>query len=153
MQPGTGNFSLLPGLTYTWQRKFSGGIQMNANIRTGRNKFNYRWGHEANLGSWISYNWNTWLSNSIRSELMVSEKITGFDSEIAGQRLTDPAADINNYGGSRASLLGGINILLPSGKLKGLRISAEYGLPFYQNLNGLQMTLKSTFYTSIQYGF
>jgi hypothetical protein len=65
----------------------------------------------------------------------------------------DPAADVNNYGGSRALIYGGLNAVVPSGVLKRLRISVEYGLPFYQNLNGVQMSLKSTLYTSIQYGF
>jgi hypothetical protein len=153
MQPGTGNFAILPGITYTWQRDISGGAQLSADLRTGKNKLNYRWGNEANVNTWISHSWNRWLSSSFRANLTMSEKISGFDQEIAIQRSIDPAADINNYGGSRAAMYGGVRIVLPSGIMEGLSISAEYGLPFYQNLNGIQMTLKSTLYTSIQYGF
>jgi hypothetical protein len=153
MQPGTGNFAILPGITYTWQRDISGGMQLSAVLRTGKNKLSYRWGHEAGISGWVSHGWNGWLSSSIRANLTVSERIIGFDPEVAIQRSIDPAADINNYGGSRAAMYGGASIVLPSGILEGLRISAEYGLPFYQNLNGVQMTLRSTLYTSIQYGF
>jgi hypothetical protein len=154
MQPGTGNFSFLPAITHTWQhRNISGGTQLNAFLRTGKNKFHYRWGHEANISGWISHSWNTWLSNSFRLDLAVSDRIRGYDPEIAKMINIDPAADVNNYGGSRALIYGGLNAVVPSGVLKRLRISVEYGLPFYQNLNGVQMSLKSTLYTSIQYGF
>jgi hypothetical protein len=153
MQPGTGNFAILSGITYTWQRDISGGLQLSSVLRTGKNKMNYRWGHEGNISGWISHRWNEWFNSSLRADLTACERISGFDPEIAIQRSIDPAADINNYGGSRAAMYGGVSILLPSGILEGLRISAEYGLPFYQNLNGVQMTLRSTLYTSIQYGF
>jgi hypothetical protein len=154
MQPGTGNFAFLPGITYTWlQRSVSGGMQLNAFLRTGKNKFHYRWGHEANISGWVSHSWNSWLSNSFRLDLTASDRIRGYDPEIAAMISIDPTADIHNYGGSRASVYGGLNIVIPSGSLEGLRITAEYGLPFYQNLNGIQMSLQSTLYTSIQYGF
>ncbi|HXA02498.1 MAG TPA: hypothetical protein VNW99_10955 [Cytophagaceae bacterium] len=154
MQPGNGNFAVLPGITYTWKNHFiSGGTQLSSILRTGINKEHYRWGNEASITSWMSHSWTGWLSNSLRADLTVADKIKGYDPEIAIMRSIDPTADINNYGGTRATFYGGLNMMLPNGRLKGLRFSAEYGLPVYQNLNGVQMSLKSTLYTSLQYGF
>jgi hypothetical protein len=154
MQPGTGNFAALPGITYTWRNRIvSSGGQLSSVLYAGTNKENYRWGNQANLTSWVSHSWIDWLSNSFRADLTITDKIKGYDSEIAGMRSVDPTADVNNYGGTRAAFYGGLNIAVPRGFFKGLRLSAEYGLPIYQNLNGVQMSLKSAFYTSIQYGF
>jgi hypothetical protein len=154
MQPGTGNFAVLPGITYTWKHHIiSGGCQLSSVLRTGNNKEHYRWGNEAAFSSWISHNWASWISNSLRADIAVTDKIKGYDPEIASMRSVDPTADINNYGGVRSTFYGGINIKISNGLLKGLRLSAEYGLPVYQNLNGLQISLKSTLYTSLQYGF
>jgi hypothetical protein len=154
MQLGTGSFAVLPGITYTWKHhNISGGSQLSSTLYTGKNKGNYTWGNEANITGWISHSWTSWLSNSLRANVNVAGKIKGYDPEIAIMRSIDPSADANNYGGTRAAFYGGLNILVPDGFLRGLRISAEYGLPVYQNLNGLQMSLKSTLYTSLQYGF
>ena len=154
MQPGTGNFAGLPGITYTWKnRTISGGGQLSSALYTGKNRENYRWGNQASLSSWVSHGWKDWLSNSLRADLTITDKIKGYDNEIAGIRSMDPTADINNYGGMRAAFYGGLNIVVSHGCLKGLRLSAEYGLPVYQNLNGLQMSIKSTLYTSLLYGF
>ncbi|MFL5729122.1 MAG: transporter [Cytophagaceae bacterium] len=154
MQPGTGSFALLPGITYTWNpENFSGGMQLSSALRTGKNKNQYRWGNEANMTGWIARRWTDWLSTSARADFSVNGKIIGYDPAIASQRTIDPSADANNYGGKRSLVYGGINLMAPQGRFKGLKFSAEYGLPVYQNTNGTQLSLQSSFYTNIQYGF
>ena len=154
MQTGTGTFSVLPGITYTGNgRSYFWGTQLSSDIKTGRNSSGYKWGNELGMTGWLARNWNDWLSSSIRISGRATGKIKGFDREIAIFRTSDPDADVNNSGGQRINAYVGINFVIPSGILTGNRIGLEYGLPVYQNLNGIQMSSKGLINAGWQYAF
>ena len=58
------------------------------------------------------------------------------DLDISGQVQT---ADPDFYGGDRADLLLGVNLMGQKGVTCGHRVAAEFGVPFYHRLNGPQM--------------
>jgi hypothetical protein len=154
MQTGTGSFSVIPGITYTGNNaEISWGSQVYSDFKTGKNKAGYKWGNELVLTSWLSRNWNKWLSNSLRIEGRATGKIKGFDPNIAGYRLIDPDADVNNSGGQRVSAYAGIGFVIPKGILSGNRLAVEYGLPVYQNLYGVQVKAKAIINAGWQYSF
>jgi hypothetical protein len=154
MQTGSGTFSVLPGITYTGNRRsYFWGTQISSDIKTGRNTSGYRWGNELTMTGWLARNWNDWFSSSIRISGRADGKIRGFDREIAVFRTADPDADVNNSGGQRINAHVGINFVFPRGILTGNRIGLEYGLPVYQNLNGIQMSSKALFNAGWQYAF
>jgi hypothetical protein len=154
MQLGTGTYDWLPGLTYTGQSaRFSWGLQATGTVNLGYNRFGYRTGNGANATSWLAYRWNNWLSNSIRFDATATGAISGYDKEVAPYRTSDPMADVKNSGARRAAALAGLNVLIPKGVLKGNSFSVEYGLPVYQDVNGIQMRTTQYLYAGWQYSF
>ncbi len=145
MQIGTGTYNLMPGITYVGQKYFfSWGGTTNANIKMGTNSEGYAWGNEYNVSGWVSYKWCRWISNSIRLEGSSTDQMSGYDKNIALLMNNDPNSNANNYGGQRANAYLGMNFYKDKCSLKGGRLSIEYGIPIYQNLNGPQMSLKSS---------
>jgi hypothetical protein len=154
MQLGSGSWGILPGITYTGQGVlYSWGIQMTGDVKVNRNKFGYKLGNEFMSNVWIARKWNSWLSNSLRVNSNLTGKITGFDPEISSFRTTDPDADKNNFGGFNSSINAGINIALTEGFFSGHRFGFEYGIPFYQYVNGMQMKKQGILYAGWQYLF
>jgi hypothetical protein len=154
MQLGSGTYAWLPGLTYTGNSPhISWGIQATGIINAGVNANGYSYGNSATFTSWLSYKWNNWISSSIRAEGTTTGKIYGFDKEISPYRTTDPMANSKNYGGQRVGAFAGLNFLIPKGKLKGNQFSVEYGLPLYQNVNGIQMKTIQTINAGWQFSF
>ena len=64
------------------------------------------------------------------------------DLDISGPVQT---ADPDFYGGDRADLLLGVNLAGQKGVTCGHRVAAEFGVPFFQQLNGPQMETDYTF--------
>lgn len=154
MQLGTGTYAWLPGLTYTGNvNHMSWGAQATGIINIGVNRHNYCYGNTANATAWIAYKWNNWLSNSIRIEGNASAKMYGFDKEISPYRTTDPMADTKNSGGKRLGVFAGMNFLIPKGCLKGNQLLIEYGIPFYQQVNGIQMKTTQMIFAGWQMSF
>ena len=138
MQLGSGTWDALFGLTYLGQKpQFSWGIQALGTFRTGENSEGYRLGNQYRLNSWIAYKLNDLISFSFRTTGISTEKITGSDAEL--MPMMAPTTNAMNFGGEQINGNFGINFYVPFGTMKGLRIGAEYGLPFYQNVNGIQM--------------
>jgi len=143
MQTGTGTFGILPGVTYTGQcSSFSWGAQAVTDIKLGTNSAGYRLGNEYNLNLWLAHKWTNWISNSIRVNGDAVGKIVGYDQWLRDYGYSyDPTANTANYGGFRSSVLVGVNIL-PKGFMTGNQFSLEAGVPFYQNVNGIQMNTR-----------
>ena len=147
MQLGSGTWDLLPGINYLYQKnKITFSSQITSVIRTGYNNVGYKLGNEFTFNNWFAFQWSRNFSSSARLEGYTSEAIQGSDATLyAGY---EPAANPNNYGGQRISGYVGTNFYFRKGILNNNKIGGEFGIPFYQNLNGPQMSQKSSLYLS-----
>ena len=156
MQPGTGSFSILPGITYT--RKYSlfyWGADAGADIKLNYNSLGYKDGNAYHASAWAGYQFLPFVSGTLRAEDIHTDMISGSDRAIAIPiyETNDPTTRTSNYGGNWMNLYAGLNFHLMKATLEHFRIMAEYGMPVYQNLNGTQMSLKSNFLAGLQYSF
>jgi len=152
MQIGSGTWDIMPGLTYLGETdKISWGVQALGTLRLGENARGYAFGNQLNLTGWVAYQLSDWWSTSFRLNGSSTGKIEGTDEMLNPMMVT--TADTNNFGGE--SLLGylGVNFYVREGVLKGHRLAVEYGLPFYQNLNGPQMAMQSMLMVGWQLAF
>lgn len=147
MQLGSGTWDILPGVSYMFQKGiFTWSSQVTAVIRTGQNRIGYRLGDEVTTNHWAAFSWAKNFSSSLRFEGSIMDNIRGQDASLyAGN---EPAANPYNYGGKRVSGFVGTNFHFRKGFLTGNRIGVEYGIPFYQDLFGPQMGMKSSLYAS-----
>jgi hypothetical protein len=152
MQIGTGTWDLLPGITYhARQGDLSWGAQYMAEVRLeSENSEGYAFGDKHTVTGWVAYQFAPWISTSFRAEYMTQGDIDGSDPEIGGPVQT---ANPEFYGGQRLNLLGGVNLVVPHGPLKGHRLAFEAGAPVFQDLNGPQMETDWTFTVGWQKGF
>ena len=60
-------------------------------------------------------------------------------------------ADTTNSGGKYVNGGLGFNLSASKGALKGARFGFEYTLPFYQEVNGIQLEQKETLTFGLQY--
>jgi hypothetical protein len=128
MQLGSGTFDLLPSLTYVQQfTDWSWGTQVSAVIRLeDENENNYRLGHKFELINWISYNLSDWLGINGGLSYTCTGKLKGDQKDVGttamvGRSVTTAFGD--NYGGERTEVIFGINLLKPTGFLKGHRFA------------------------------
>ncbi|MFI5148401.1 MAG: hypothetical protein ACHQRM_01630 [Bacteroidia bacterium] len=154
MQRGSGTCDLLPGITYTAQRQdFSWGLETNAVIRPSLNSEGYALGNVYEGNAWFSWRFCRWMSTSLRVQECVQNRISGFSNSIYILGSNDPTANAGNSGGQTSTVFLGINVYKFLQPLKGNRLLLEYGIPFYQNLNGIQMPVQNTFAAGWQYNF
>lgn len=152
MQMGSGTWDILPGISYLFHKdKLSLGSQLNAVIRTGYNKNNYRLGDNYQFSSWLVWRWKDWISTSMRMEGIYTESIHGYDPGL--YEVTEPSAKTSNYGGMQLNALPGVNFYLQNGFFSGTRLGFEFGYPLYQNLNGIQMAVQYQWKAGLQYIF
>lgn len=152
MQLGSGTVDLLPFAAYKYTHtKWSFSTQLSAVIRAGENTVGYRLGNEYVSNSWAAYRWLPFLSSSLRLEGSVTESISGGDPTL--YQYAEPAANTANYGGTKATGYVGTSVFPLKGALQTLGIAAEYGVPFYQNVNGIQMKQQQFVNVSLSYGF
>lgn len=151
MQPGSGTWAVTPGLT--WRAQF-GALGWGANysgvMQIGRNSDGYTRGDEHEISLWGSWLWTPALSSSLRLRAHNRGRITGIDPEIVAPVQT---ADPDFQGGDRLELGFGVNLLGTGAALAGHRLTAEYLLPFYQDLNGPQMEMERTVILGYQYAW
>lgn len=135
MQLGSGTVDLLPGVTYLGQAaQWAWGGEMIPTIRLGRNSRDYALGNRYRLTAWGARKLTDWLSLSGRTDGQKWDNIRGADP---GQnRLAAATKDPKRQAGERVDLLGGLNLYIPRGFLKGQRIAVEGGAPVYQALDG-----------------
>lgn len=152
MQLGSGTYDILPCVSYMYQRnKITFSTQVSSIIRTGYNSMGYKLGNEATLNTWFAYQWLSFLSSSVRIEGNIADKINGNDPTLYAYN--EPAAHTSNYGGQRVNCAIGSVFQIKKGFLKNNRLSVEYGLPVYQNLNGIQMKWGHTLTASLSRAF
>lgn len=138
MQNGSGTFDLLPGITYTGRYEdWSWGGQINAIVRIGENDNDYTLGNVYSASIWGARRWADWLSSSVRVMGEAVEDIDGADPRLNPQQV--PTADPNLRAGSFLSLGLGLNFLIPSGPVAGVRLSVEGIVPIFQDLDGPQL--------------
>jgi hypothetical protein len=141
MQLGSGSFDFLPGITYYKKKgKHIYSLQALAVIRPFANSLNYHLGNEITFNAWTAYQFNSSFSASLRLEGITGGEIYGNDPLIFS--LTEPGADPENYGGIKSALHAGINYYINKSILRNSKIGAEFGIPIYQDLNGIQMNSK-----------
>lgn len=138
MQNGSGTFDLLPGITYTGRTdNWSWGGQFAAIVRLGENDEDYRLGNVYGASVWGARRWLDWLSSSVRLIGEVVEDIDGADPRLNPRQV--PTADPDLRDGRFLSVGLGLNFLVPSGPVAGVRLSVEGILPLVQDLDGPQL--------------
>jgi len=147
MQCGSGTFDFMPGATYVMKKnKITYSAQLLSVLRPFNNSVGYHLGNELTFNTWAAYQWFPWMSSSVRLESYNCGVIKGSDPQV--YTVMEPAANPLCYGGNRVSGYAGINFFITKGWLRNNKFSVEYGLPFYQNLNGLQLSTHSTLFAS-----
>lgn len=156
MQLGSGTFDFKPALTAFDQMRLENGHrlgfggQVSARVPLERNSEGYRFGSKAETTAWVSYEPRPSMSGSLRLRASTQGTMTGEDATVrAPVQTADPA----NQGGETVELLFGVNLAGQTGSLRGHRIAAEFGVPLYRNLNGVQLETDSTFTLGWQYAF
>lgn len=138
MQTGSGTFDLLPGITYSYRKTtYTLGAQATAVIHPYYNRQGYKLGNEFSVSAWSAYEWLKNTSVYLRLNYNMSGQIQGADPGISTP--LEPAADTKNYGGSLLKGFFGMAYFFHDGFLKNTKIAAEFGLPVYQNFNGIQI--------------
>lgn len=150
MQLGSGTFDTNLALTYLCQGDvFSYGGQLRGTLRFGQNERDFRYGNRYGLNNWLGIKAADWLSFSVRLEGVLASQIDGMDSNLNPMMVI--TADTTNSGGNYLNSGLGFNLYAPSGALKNLRFGFEFGIPLYQDLNGIQLKNKETITLGLQY--
>lgn len=138
MQLGSGTFDAMPGFTYTERLDdLSWGAQASAYLPLGKNDAGYSLGRSAKLTAWAAYQWEPWISTSIRLTGQTINQIDGIDAAIA---VPNQSADPDNYGGDRVEVSFGVNLVGQTGTIRGHRLAAELTVPVHEDLNGPQLS-------------
>jgi hypothetical protein len=157
MQLGSGTYDLKPALTYNGlsdDEKWNWGAQAMYTLHLGKNEHDWSFGDNFKMTGWLQRALGPFIS-WVRLAYNDTGRIRGKDSEIEklihpsmGMGAPMPDADPNNYGGQRLDGLIGVSFT------KGpLSFGVEGGIPFYQNLNGLQLKTKWVLNAGIQLMF
>lgn len=154
MQIGSGTFDLLPGITYVGHTdRFSWGSQVVGTARLGENSAGWTAGNRVDFTGWVAYPWTKWLSTSVRFGAHWWSNYDG-DEPRPPPPPTIPTARPDLRGGTSVDLLGGINLLVPLGRLLGKhRFAIEGGAPLEQWLDGPQLETDWRFVVGWQKAF
>lgn len=138
MQPGSGTFDLLPGLTYRGRAgAYSWGGKASAVLRIGDNDANYTFGDRYRVSAWGARRWVDWFSTSLRVNYETRANVDGADVRLNPAMV--PTANANLLGGDRVDLIGGVTFIGTGGLIKGQRLFVEFGAPIYQKIDGPQL--------------
>ena len=154
MQTGTGSYNLLPGIDYTTKiNRIDIGIEGNGDIKLNKNSIGYKYGNVYRANIWAACRLATFISASLRAEGIATDKITGTDPQVAipTNISYDPTTDTKNTGGQLLNLYAGINLHFAKRVLTNFHFLVEYGMPLYQNLNGIQSAQKNNLLLGAQY--
>jgi hypothetical protein len=137
MQPGTGTYDFLPGVTYGGvSGRYSWGVAYRGRWPLGFNPQGYRYGNLHDFHGWAGYALTPAITTTLRVTGTTRGHIEGHDPQIDGK---SQSANPYFYGGQRVEVFGGATI---AGSLFGVNaatLAIEAGTPVYQNLNGPQL--------------
>jgi hypothetical protein len=153
MQPGSGTWDFWPSFTYTGRAdRLTWGTQVFGIVRMEEeNESGYRLGDVLQVTGWVSYRFANWISASVRGLYTEQGEIEGHYN---GPHNHSSPPDLQyNYGGRFWDIGFGVNTVVPSGPLKGLRLSAEWLLPMEDDPNGYQLTRDGTLWANVTMGF
>jgi hypothetical protein len=151
MQLGSGSYSLIPGITYTGLSSGWGwGAQAKASVPLNENKHDYRLGNRYDLQVWGLHDLCRASAISLRLNGWHRENIHGEDSTL--NQAMSPGNDPDLRAATRLDLLAGIDYRA-SGKLEGLRLTIEGGVPIYQDLDGPQLEMDWMVIGGLQFSF
>jgi len=146
MQLGSGTYDIIPAYTYQdTSGKMAWGSQFEYTLRTGTNDKDYTLGDRWELSGWFKHYTTSHIMLSGRLEYLDWDNVDGVAK--GTMTMMSPAFDPNSQGGKRADILVGISGMFG----KGHMIGAEFGVPFYQNLDGPQ--LATEYIVSLAYQF
>lgn len=153
MQMGSGTWDILPSLTMTGRAgRWGWGGQGNYVWRAEkRNKSGYQLGDQFSATAWTSYRIADSASLSVRGLYTHEGAIKG---EYAGvQNMVSPSDGQLNYGTDRLEIGLGLNLVPTAGPIKGLRVGAEYLVPVYEKVNGIQIAKRDGLQINISKAF
>lgn len=137
LQMGNGTWDLEWGWTYRGERDvFSWGGQIYGIHPVGTNGLHYREGSRFNASIWSAVNLFAGLSTSLRLGLEKRNNIRGFDRSL-DLAADGPSSNDKARGGFRLDLSPGVTLVIP--KLNHQRLSFEFVLPLYHDLDGPQL--------------
>lgn len=153
MQPGSGTYALLPGLTYLGDAgRWAWGAQTIETIRLGRNSSSYRLGNEYLGTAWGAYGVCEWFAPYMRLEGKVWGNVHGADPAYGAVPATAEARP-DKQAGQRVNALFGFDVYVPKGIMMGNRFTIEGGFPIYEHLTGPQLGLSWTINVGWTYAF
>jgi hypothetical protein len=138
MQFGSGSYDLKPAITYSAlseDAKWNWGAQAQYTWHTGKNGNDWSYGDALKVNGWLQRALGP-ASGWLRLAGSNTGTIRGEDEKIEALQAWSsmPDADPDNYGGTKLDGAIGASVSLGPASL-GL----EFGVPLYQDLNGLQM--------------
>jgi len=152
MQPGSGTFSLLPGLMYLGQiMPWSWGAEALSTARVGRNQHNYRMGNRYDTRMWVARRLTSLVSLSASAVGESLGNIRGSDASL--DPLDEPTKDPSLQGGTRVDALLGVIIHPASGIFKRQQFLFEGDAPFIQSLDGPQLKRRYMLHAALQWAF
>jgi hypothetical protein len=139
MQPGSGSFSVVPGITGQIQNEHGTvGAQVRALIRLNDNDRDYRLGDEVQAALWMAYQVNQFFAFNTGVRYRTWGTIEGVDASLDPSR--DPGEDAVFSGGEQADIPIGLNIYMPEGRLQGHRLSLEFLFPVHQDFDAWRLS-------------
>jgi hypothetical protein len=138
MQFGSGSYDLKPAITYSAlsaDAQWNWGAQAAYTWHTAKNENDWRYGDTVKVNGWLQRAFGP-ASGWLRLAGSDTGSIRGKDQKIEDLQAWSsmPDADPDNYGGTRIDGAVGTSLSLGPASL-----GVEFGVPLYQNLNGLQM--------------
>ena len=153
MQPGSGTWDFLPSITYTGRAdRLTWGAQVLGVVRLeDMNESGNRLGDVFQATGWGSYRFANWISASVRALYTEQGEI---EEHYNGPHNHSSPPDVQaNYGGRFWDIGFGINTVVPSGPLTGLRLSAEWLQPVMDDPNGYQLEREGTLWANVSKSF
>jgi hypothetical protein len=157
MQLGSGTYDLKPAITFNMlsdDAKWNWGAQAMYTAHLGKNDNDWSYGDNLKATGWLQRAMGP-LTSWLRLAYTNTGRIRGEDPEIRkinhpamGMGAPMPDADPDNYGGQRLDGLIGISFTQGA-----FSLGVEGGIPFYQNLNGLQLKTDWVLNAAIQVMF
>jgi hypothetical protein len=137
MQLGDGTYDFLPSLVYTGRDKaITWGAILRGRYPMDNNDEGWRIGNLTQLTAWGGYDFDSHFTGTLRIAGTTVDSIHGQDPLITGP---SPGANPDFYGGDMAEAFVGLIAKFKTFGNHQARIAAEVGMPFYQDLNGVQL--------------